>query len=578
MTTLLGISLVASFNIHAEDSIATRNVNVERDYKPVIQDIGKINALPSILEPHIERTAPSYSEFNLPLSVDYNLHTLASSQPSKNRNKNDKAGYARIGIGNPLNTLADFAYPIISKSDSRLDFSFNHLGTYEKRTHAITKGALTFNKNFNAFDLYAGASAGHQYLKYYGNNLNDSASVINTRSLASSISEIFTEKSRSGLNQVPTTLDLNALWKDSMNSFVRLHAFAGFNSLSSAKILQYKLQLDYKLFSTQSDNREHFIHSVGRFSVPSGNNRIGLDMDMYNLVYQSNAPATINYQSAYSIFNLNPYYGMQGERWKVRLGAKSSFSIANGKVFSPSADINGEWKAVPKYLSLYGGITGGYVLNTMNETRAENPYILSEIRVEDTYTPFNAFAGIKIKPIYNLMLDGYLDYRKINNQYFFVNKGYSSTNILFPSLYTNRFDVIYSDASLFKLGMRANYNLQSWLNIQLKGSYNKWTVAKEQYAWNKPTWEGDFSTEMQLTKELQLSASAYFESGRMAKLGSNSRSINNKADINLGTSYRFYNWLSAFAKINNLLGNQNQYFYGYSVQGTNVLVGASFSF
>jgi len=51
-----------------------------------------------------------------------------------------------------------------------------------------------------------------------------------------------------------------------------------------------------------------------------------------------------------------------------------------------------------------------------------------------------------------------------------------------------------------------------------------------------------------------------------------------KVDINLGASYLYNNWLTAFAKVNNLINNPYQDFYGYQVQGLNVLVGAAFSF
>ena len=581
ITILLILIVSACIHLHAEDSIMNRNVNVEREYKPVIQDVGKINSLPNILEPNIEKTTAKYSEFNLPLSVDYNLHTLTSAQPTSNKYKNINAGYARFGFGNPLNTLADFAYPILSQSDSKLDFSVNHLATFENKTHSNTKAALLFNKNFNDFDVYAGMGGGHEYFKYYGNNFNDSAQYSDIKALAGNPAVNFKEKTREGLNKNRGTLDLHSFIKDSTNTFWRMYAYAGFKSNSSAKILSYKAELNYKLFNTLSGTTEHIIHTLGRFSIPNKNNRLGLDLDLYNLAYQSSTPTPLNYESGYSIFSLNPYYGIERETWKVRLGIKSSFPIANGKTASPSADIKGEWKALPKYLSLYGGISGGYTINSMNEILAENPYLLSELRVEDTYTPVNIYAGIKVKPLYNLMLDTYFDYRQIKSQYFFVNKAYSTTNSSLNSdsvLYTNRFNVLYSDAKLLKLGLRANYNLQGWLNIQAKTTYNSWSVATEQYAWNKPMWESDLSTSIQVTKEIQLSASAYYEAGRYAKLGNLSKEMKNKMDINLGGSYSFNNWISSFAKINNLLNTKNQYYYGYEVQGINALIGAAFSF
>jgi outer membrane cobalamin receptor len=54
--------------------------------------------------------------------------------------------------------------------------------------------------------------------------------------------------------------------------------------------------------------------------------------------------------------------------------------------------------------------------------------------------------------------------------------------------------------------------------------------------------------------------------------------MNPKVDINLGAAYSYNNWFTAFVKVNNLINNKYQDFYGYDVQGFNVLGGVSFSF
>jgi len=46
------------------DSIVDRNVTVEREYKPIIQDAGKINSLPKTLEPLLKKL-----RLNTPTSI-----------------------------------------------------------------------------------------------------------------------------------------------------------------------------------------------------------------------------------------------------------------------------------------------------------------------------------------------------------------------------------------------------------------------------------------------------------------------------------------------------------------------------
>jgi hypothetical protein len=216
----------------------------------------------------------------------------------------------------------------------------------------------------------------------------------------------------------------------------------------------------------------------------------------------------------------------------------------------------------------------------MDEIFTENRYLLDDARVDNTYSPFEFYAGLKVKPINNLLIDMYIDYRKIDNQYFFVNQEYRCDTVKteISKIFINRFNVLYSGASLTKIGIRANYNLRNMINIEFKGSYNGWEVTSERYAWNKPAWQANLNTDFKINHDLTISANAFYESERMAKLGTMAVPMNPRVDINIGASYSYNNWLSVFGKINNLINNKYMDFYGYEVQGVNGLVGAAFSF
>jgi len=307
-------------------------------------------------------------------------------------------------------------------------------------------------------------------------------------------------------------------------------------------------------------------------------------LDLNNMIYSSVKIPDFNFWDTYAVLTLNPYYNIERPEYNVRLGVKTSFSFVHGKFVSPSPDVLAEWKAVPEYLSLYGGVTGNYEINTLDKIFTENPYLLSDLRLTDTFTPIDFFAGIKLKPVYNLLLDGYIDFKHIDNQYFFVNNGYSlatSNTILYPSdatIYTNRFSVVYGRSSLFKAGIRANYNYKKLVNFELKYAYNSWTVDNQPYAWNMPKYEAQLNTDLRINDNLTVSANMYYEGTRYARLGNLAILMQDKVDINLGVAYSYNNWLTVFGKINNLINNQYQNYYGYDVQGTNMMIGAAFSF
>lgn len=149
-----------------EDSVINRNITIEREYRPVIQDAGKINTQPQMLEPNVTRMTPQYTtDFSKPLQVEHNIHYLNAAElmyPSKN----NKEGMARIGLGSGFNSLANFAYPLIKKPDMRLDFMLDHYGLFNRKAHSGTQAAMTFGKKFRTLDLYTGIGGSHESVSY----------------------------------------------------------------------------------------------------------------------------------------------------------------------------------------------------------------------------------------------------------------------------------------------------------------------------------------------------------------------------------------------------------------------------
>jgi len=588
LTAILLFLFSSSLTLQAQDTIVNRSVSVEREFRPVIHDAGKINSMPQVLEPNVVKSTASYSNFNLPLNAEYNIHILPSADLVSPKPVEINNGYARIGVGNYLNTLADFAYPLVNTPDIRLDFSLNHLATFDpKQMHTTTKANLAFDKIFKTFNLYAGVGGGHEYYKYYGDNYNIADSVVNFEQLlrSTSGSTVYDEINRMGPDTKGRTYRLDTLSNLKKGETLwRFNALAGVRSLPLSTDLRYQAEIKYQLFSSHNGLSENLVHTQVGFSSPNDNNRLGFDFDMFNMMYNSRVIPDFNYWKNYTVLTLNPYYSIERPEYNVRLGLKTSLSFVHGKFISPSADVRAEWKAIPKYLSLYGGLTGDLKVNTLDNIYAENPYVFSDLRILDTYTPVDFYAGIKLKPLYNLMFDAYVDFKQIDNQYFFVNKQYDAVNpgsvtpVEDATIYTNRFNIVYGSASQFKTGIRVNYNYLKLVNLEMKWAYNGWKVEKQDYAWNKPKYEAQLNTDVRITDNLTVTANIFYEGIRYAKLGTRAFQMDDKLDINLGIAYSYNNWLTVFGKINNLINKRYQDYYGYDVQGTNMMIGAAFSF
>ena len=545
---LLPISVFAQ--AQAKDSVVTRNVTVEREYVPVVKNAGKVISAPQVVESKETKTEAQYTNFNIPLSINSTVYALPPARLIQSANQ-VKDGFVQIGIGTYPNTLLDFAYPLVKNSDTQLDFTLRHRGAFGYELYAKSAAGLQFNKQFESVKFFMGVTGGHDYFSYYGKEFD----------------ETLTAKPK---NENPE--------KETM---LRTGVFIGFQSAEEPDEWHYGAKLGYDLFN-MADVSEHTININGGLNAAIQEDRIGADIKLQSMVYTGVAGAP-NLWDNHSAVMLNPYYMLQrGENWNLRLGLKLAFASGKGRTVNPSPDVRFDWQVAPKWLGFYAGLTGDYKVNNQNDIFAENPYLSFDTpQIGGTYTPFEFFAGVKMKPSANFMMDIFANLRYLEDQYLFINKIDEQHLLLAPTdtIYTNRFDAIQSAATHFRMGARLNYTYQNRLNIQLKGTYNSWDVYNNNlYAWQKPAFEADFGTSFNVTKGLAFSLNIFYEGERHAKLGNHIATMNPKVDINVGASYTYLDWLTFFAKGNNLLNSRYENFYGYQVQGLNAMVGAAISF
>lgn len=546
-----GLLLVIPFLVTAQQSTLDRNVTVEREYQPVIEDAGKITTLPEVLEPATTRQRVEYAELYHPLPLGRYLQSLPMTDfVTEKRNRQE--AFVRLGMGNYWNTLGEINLPLIKKEKDRLDMNIEHLGTFGRRKFSETQGSINYNHLFKTVELFASLGGEHRFFNYFGSGFTLSGNRVGLDTLTGTIAD---ETHRSYRAQL------------------------GFRSMSDQLIFRHSGQLNYDVLGSESGWGEKIVNVQYGFSSLLKSNRYGVDFDLKNITYEAPAGA-INVHPDYSVLSLNPYYLLESEKAWLRLGFTTAFSFVTGRTFNPAPDIHAEWKALPKVLAIYGGIGGDFTTVTYAKLRNENPWVDPSLRVKDIYTPFKPYVGLKVKPVHFLLLDGFVEYNRIKDQYFFVNNRVTVPTVLgaMMPLYGNRFGVDYSDASLFRFGGRLSFEYKNFINSNLKIVANKWTPESIEQAWMKPGLEADWSLDVKVNPNLAISSNFYYEGERFAKLGSQVIEMKPVADLNLGASYFFNRTFTAFVKLNNILNSDYEQYLGYEVQRFNFLLGGAISF
>ena len=576
LLAFLSVSTVAQ----TPDSVVNKSVTVTREFQPVITDVGKVISEPKVVEPVVDKSRPVYSDITTPLSIDYSIHTLPATELLHTAAA-AKKGFLRLGVGVPLNTLADFMYPVLNDGRNRLDVAVHHLGAFVDKKHTKTAASIKYDHLFKSFDLYGAIGGSHDYFNYYGipfagTETFNMADVVNSYGNATYLSKEGSSFSLREISGLP--LD-NTHW--------RAHATAGARSLPLADNLIFDAQVNYKLFNSVNGGfSENQLHLNGLFEVPFEFNRLGIDIDIFDFSYAGGLDPQFSFPTNYNLFKLNPYLKLVGTDWFLKLGAKTGISFGGaGQIFTPSADVSGQWNALPEYLSVYGGVTGDLTVNSLYDTYNENRYLSPQNRIKDTYTPVDAYVGVKISPVYHLLIDVYGQHKIISNQYFYVNREFERTTTEadmpenFSRIYLNRFDVVFSQANRTSVGTRTSWDYKNQINIYLKGAYHLWDVKDEIKAWHLPSWDADFGANVKVGSDISVNTQFIFQDGRYAKLShGQGTKMEPVFDWNIGAAYAYRDWMSVFFRVNNILNKKYEFYQGYEVQGINGMIGAAFSF
>ena len=89
------------------DEKLRRELTLEREYDPGVQDADKVNRLPEVKDPQVTKHKIEYSRFTTTADPDREIITLPSGRVMTDIPYNRNRGYFHYGIGTHLNMDGD---------------------------------------------------------------------------------------------------------------------------------------------------------------------------------------------------------------------------------------------------------------------------------------------------------------------------------------------------------------------------------------------------------------------------------------------------------------------------------------
>jgi hypothetical protein len=228
---------------------------------------------------------------------------------------------------------------------------------------------------------------------------------------------------------------------------------------------------------------------------------------------------------------------------------------------------------VDNIIIFYGGITGGLQKNSFKSFTDINPFVMSDLAMKNS-SKYEFFGGFKGTLSSTTSFNVRVSQQNISNMAFYVND---------TTGYKNKFDVIYSNASILNFHGEASYQLREKLRINLAGDYFNYSNLSQLKAWYNPQLRITASANYNIGDKIIVKADVFYRGDQFAKTYDASgavvaQQLKGIIDVNLGGEWRYNKKLGFFLKLNNILNYRYYIWSNYPTQQFNVMGGLSYSF
>lgn len=558
------------------DTTISRDIEVVKEYNPVIREAGKVNTMPELRDVDTKKIKTNYSIWTLPTTpVSEVIPTLDYAEASTPVPQDVHEGFVRVGGGNYTSFLGEVYTPLYKDGSYLIDFYGKHNSSFgdieltkdmypslyrNLESDALfndNKAKVAFLKGIRNSEFSAFVDFGYNRFNYYGyDSFKDS--LANNAKL--NLSDDYKEQAFMNFN---------------VNARYRAKDFVG--------KWKYDVQTNYQLFHNRNSLSEHTIYTNFQGVYRMETSMLGLNVDMYNIfMSRPDSSEFFRYGASdnlhsYTVLKLNPKYTFEGKSGMMQIGVIGTFCMGQGRPGSVMPDIYGHVQVIDKKWYVYAGVSGDFVVNSYRNVTMNNRYVSPDVRVEDTYVPIDIYAGTKIKFFNQLAVDLNIGYRVVNNPYFFVNR--RTVDTVVASAYHNIYDVVYcEDAGLFNAGLGIKYKWRDKADFAVKMKVNKWSLEKDETPWMQPKFELSATSSYLPTDYLRFNIAYHLATGREALVHGSSLEMNDVHDLSIGANYKVLSFADIFLNLNNILCQEYESWYGYTSQGFNIMGGISIVF
>ncbi len=574
MQKLLIISLtllITGFSYSQEtkkDTLKTEEINVVKPYIPTISDAFKVTSNPTIEDTStIEKEKVTYTIFSIPVASTFTPSKGKAKGVVKEPKERLFQNYISAGFGN-------FKSPLFEAYLHSGDARYNDFGIFIN--HHSSEGGikdLLLNDNFSDTRIDG-------YYKQFDRDYNWQVNA-------------GIQRKQYNYYGLPTAIIFDPTFFNNLDEEqVYKNLYVG-GKIDFEDSLFKGATAEIKNFTDNFNSNEFRLLVKPKFEFPISTELINSEfsIDFVAGKFKQNYQTSNDLNHSYLNLGFSPNLEVLRENLTINLGAKLYYTNDlehKNTDFYAYPNVTASLKIIDEVLILVAGVTGDLVQNTYSDFTNENPYVSPTLNIFQTDKQYKAFAGAKGKLASNIGYNFNVSHTsEINKPLFIQNQTKTDGTVAIENSYEagNSFKVIYDNIKT--LGFLAEITIDASEEFDFSGSlnYSNFTTETELEAWNLPAIKATISADYQ-NKNWFAGAKLFYNGetkdfvipyGLTAEDGN---IIKNKSylDLNLSGGYIFSDRLTAFAKINNALGEKYHTFVNYQVQTLQILAGLTYKF
>lgn len=555
--------LPVSAQVKKQETGLKREVTLYNPYKPSLPVVKKKSFLPEMNDTMKVKPDFRYEIRTQPFLPAYTISPIKAAALLPDPLPKLYKSYVNIGLGNYITPLAEIS---ITNERSKK----GTIGFYGR--HFSTNGKVELQNGKKVFAGYMDNDASLFGRKFFRKNL-----------LESSVD--FSQKTRYAYGYDTSLTDYSPAKKDIRLDYNNIGAKASLASITlDSTSFSYDFDIFYNFFYNTKNLYQHNAGITGMMAKSYKGIYLGSGIG-YDYFRLSDFLLT---RPKY-VASISPFIKKSTEQWSFKLGLQALLdkNMSASPEFHVYPDVNFGFSVVPSYVSFFAGLSGKLEKNEPMKIISENPFLMPDgslFTLPNTDHELIVSAGLKGNTGlgWNYLVSA--SYSLINNMLFYSNIVYPDS--LFIPEMGNHFIPLPDDVELLKIHSEMSGVINDKISYNGSANWYKYTLAENDYAWNKPPWDAQIGIKYNLRDKIIAGA-------ELTGIGMRKLHFTNldplkppvldyfegpvHINLNLSAEYRYSKILSIWTKFNNISNNRYYEWAYYPSQRFFCMLGFTYS-